>query len=270
MNTFQKVWYIVKKHKIRLAVYIVILDTPAFIFYRTVWWQFIPIVTFFDFILIVGASLNLYSSEQHKEKLKRERESDEKSARAKRPLDFRYTVWGIVCFFAILIGIGILPTQFLFHKIDVLTFIDISLLIFGAGGIFIIREKVAALKRVHPEFFKALEVEDCAKTTKCAICRAEPAFRFRCYYCKKYFCEQHKLPKSHHCTAAPKVSFRTVLLMSPVMIFLGIAILYLIYLYSIKIPEAFAFGGVLIAMGILFPLGRALAERQSNRALGLN
>jgi Zn-dependent protease len=36
---------------------------------------------------------------------------------------------------------------------------------------------------------------------KCEFCGAEEAFPFKCTYCGKYFCGEHRLPESHACTA---------------------------------------------------------------------
>jgi hypothetical protein len=143
---------------------------------------------------------------------------------AKSPLR-RYDVFGIIVIFAIIIGIPILIASFLLWINIRLFFIGISFLAFSGIAIFIARKRVAELKRVHPELFKALEGEDSAGVTKCALCGAEPAFRFRCYYCKKYFCEDHILPRNHHCYVAPTASFRTVLFGGVVTIFVGIVML---------------------------------------------
>ena len=194
---------------------------------------------------------------------------------AKSPIDSRYVVWALICLFAILAGIGFSATLFL--KISVTTgLIGIPLLVFGVVGIIVIRRKVSALKRLHPEFFKALG-EDSATAMNCAICGAEHAFRFRCYYCKKYFCEKHKLPKNHHCPAAPKLSFRTVLLISPVMILVGTLILYISLLPSVMPPKGSyegiwygwfpASGALLIGLGMGVPIARAWEERRSKRAM---
>jgi len=192
---------------------------------------------------------------------------------AKRPLDSWYTIWGVICIFAILAGIGILPAQFVFRRIDILTFIDISLLIFGVGGIAIIRKKATALRQAHPEFFKALEALKNPKPTKCAICGAEPAFRFRCYYCQRYFCEEHKLPKNHHCSAAPPTSFRTVLMIGAIAIFIGISMLYVSFAVSLTRNSHFfmvIFGPFSIFFGTGTIVVRSWEERQSKRAMGLN
>jgi hypothetical protein len=181
----------------------------------------------------------------------------------RKPIDSRYDVCGIIFLIAILMGISLLP--FLFFKISLLGFIGISLLVFSTIGIAVIRRKVSTVKRTNPELFKALEGEDSANATKCALCGVEPAFRFRCYYCKRYFCEAHKLTKNHHCTAAPKVSFRMVLLMSPIMILVGSAILYLAY--NSHFPSLIAFAGLLIALGMISPIVRAWEERQSRRTI---
>jgi Zn-dependent protease len=36
---------------------------------------------------------------------------------------------------------------------------------------------------------------------KCEACGAEEAFPFKCAYCGKYFCGEHRLPENHACTA---------------------------------------------------------------------
>jgi uncharacterized membrane protein HdeD (DUF308 family) len=184
---------------------------------------------------------------------------------AKNPIG-RFDVWGIIFVVSILIGIGLLPSLFL--KIDVLGFIGIFLLTFGAVGIIIFRRKVSALKRSNPEFFRALEAEDSASNTKCPVCSADVGFYFRCYYCKKYFCEKHILPENHHCSMAPKASFRTVLLTCSLMVFAGIIVLYVSLMPSLS--WVFALGGFLIGMGLILLIGRAWEERQSKRAIGLN
>lgn len=184
---------------------------------------------------------------------------------AKSPTD-RYGVWGIIFFVAILIGIGLLPS--LFFKTYLLGFIGISLLIFSAVGIIVIRKKVSALKRANPELFKALEAENSTSATKCVVCGAKGAFLFRCYYCREYFCEEHKLPETHHCSMAPSASFRTVILTSALMVFVGIAILYVYLMQSLI--WGLALGGFLIGMGLLFLIGRAWEEKQSRRAMGLS
>jgi len=186
----------------------------------------------------------------------------------KNPL-YRYDRWGVIFLFAIIIGLPFFLASLVFWINIRLFAIGFPLLTFGLVGGITIRRKVSALRHANPELFKAWEPKNMPDPSKCAICGAEPAFLYRCYYCKKYFCEKHKLPKTHRCTAAPKTSFRMALLMSPIMIFLGIGILYLAYLYNVKIPEAFAFGWLLVAMGVILPIGRVWEERQSNRAMGL-
>lgn len=195
---------------------------------------------------------------------------------AKSPLR-RYDVFGIIVIFTIIIGIPILIGSFLLWINIRLFFIGISFLAFSGIAIFIARKRVAELKRVHPEMFKVLEEEDNTRTTKCAICGSEPAFRYRCYYCRKYFCEEHKLPKSHRCKDAPPLSLRTVLLLSPVLILIGTLILYISLLPSVMPPRGSyenigyasipALALVLIGLGILGPLARLWEEKQNRRAM---
>ena len=39
---------------------------------------------------------------------------------------------------------------------------------------------------------------------KCYYCGKEVDFPFRCEYCKRYFCAEHRLPENHECQALPK------------------------------------------------------------------
>ena len=36
---------------------------------------------------------------------------------------------------------------------------------------------------------------------RCDVCGAEEAFPFKCAYCGKYFCGEHRLPENHACTS---------------------------------------------------------------------
>lgn len=181
---------------------------------------------------------------------------------AKSPIE-RYDAWGIVFLVAIIIGTALLP----FFKIPFLGALGISLLIFGIGGIIVARRKVSALKRTNPELFKALEAENSASATKCAVCGAELTFSFRCYYCKKHFCQEHKLPEKHHCSMAPTVSFRTTLLIGTLLILIGIAMLYVSLMP--RLSWVLALGGFLIFMGTILLIARAWEESQSRRAMRL-
>ena len=185
---------------------------------------------------------------------------------AKSPIE-RYDVWGIIFFLAILIGIFALLSSLLFN-IRLLGYVGISLLIFSAVGIVVIRKRVAALKRTNPEFFKALQGEDSVTATKCAVCGREDAFLFRCYYCTKWLCEEHKLPKNHHCSMAPTASFRTVLFIGTLAIFIGIAVLYVSLMSSQSL--GLLLGGFLIFFGTILLVSRAWVERQSKRAMDID
>lgn len=182
---------------------------------------------------------------------------------AKSPIK-RYEALGVIFILAILTGIALLPSLFL--NIRLFGYAGISLLIFSAVGIIVIRKRVAALKRTNPEFFKALEGEDSVTATKCAVCGREDALLFRCYYCTKRFCEEHKLPKKHHCAMAPTASFRTALLTGTLAILIGIAVLYVSLLSSQSF--GLAIGGFWIFLGTIVLIARAWEERQSKRAMG--
>jgi polyferredoxin len=39
--------------------------------------------------------------------------------------------------------------------------------------------------------------------TECEVCGKDMFMPFQCNYCKKYFCEEHRLPENHHCEGAP-------------------------------------------------------------------
>lgn len=185
---------------------------------------------------------------------------------AKNPLG-RYDIWGIIFLLAIIIGIALLPP--LVFKINLLLVIASSFLLSsGVVGIVILRRRVSALKRSNPEFFKDLEGEDSGRVKKCAVCGAESSLIFRCYYCTKYFCNEHKFTEKHHCSMAPKASFRGVLLVSTFMIFFGIVLLYVSPMISLG--WVLVFGPVLIIWGIMFLIGRAWEERQNKRAMGLD
>jgi hypothetical protein len=187
---------------------------------------------------------------------------------AKSPFS-RYDRWGIIFLLAILIGIGLSPS--LSFKIPILGFLDISILTFGIVGIIVGRRKVIALKRSNPELFKAMEAENSATARKCAVCNAENAFLYRCYYCKKYFCEQHKLPKKHLCSMAPKIGFGAALLISILIIFIGIAMLYASLGSSLSWRLFLLFlGGWVTFFGTLLLIGRSWEERQSKHAIGLS
>jgi hypothetical protein len=190
---------------------------------------------------------------------------------AKSPIG-RYDRWGILFILTIIIGTPLLP--FLLLAMPLIGFIDLSLLILSVAGILIIRRKVSALKRANPDLFKSLEPKE--NSTKCAICGAELVFPHRCYYCGKHFCHEHILTKNHHCSNAPTVSFRTILLTSPVIILGGTALLYAslmpespISIFNIHSGALLGLGGVLVFLGIFGPIVRAWEERQSKRVIGL-
>jgi hypothetical protein len=174
-----------------------------------------------------------------------------------------YDKWGIP--FVVAIFLGLFLSAFLFSKFRIIGFIGISLLIFALFVLIVIRRRVSALKRANPEVFKVLEPKDETDASKCAICGREPAFLYRCYYCRKYFCEEHKLPKSHHCSSAPPTSFRTVILTCTIMISVGIAILYLFH-SSLSWVFISAF---VILFGTMLLIGRSWEERRSKRVMGL-
>ena len=77
MNIFQKVWIAVKKHKIRLALYLGFLDVTGFILYPVVWWVFVSIAAPLNFLIVFFASLNLYKVDQRKERQKLENSQNE-------------------------------------------------------------------------------------------------------------------------------------------------------------------------------------------------
>lgn len=41
------------------------------------------------------------------------------------------------------------------------------------------------------------------KVGRCEVCGAEVELPFQCNYCKKYFCEAHRLLENHNCPNAP-------------------------------------------------------------------
>ena len=111
---------------------------------------------------------------------------------------------------------------------------------------------------------------------KCDYCDLEFARLYQCYYCKFYFCEEHLLSKNHECARAPKVSSRTVLLLSPIMILVGMLILYVSLLPSVEPPRgslewAFGYGWIpglgaaLIVGGIIGPIVRNWQDQRVRR-----